>query len=226
MKILISNDNKTYHLLLKSEIGPQVWDHLKKVVLRKEKERGSPLKNPSPERKSKEGEPPLPPFNDDHLNLNTRESQDKNTKAKKSPPYAEIYNLAKEHFPDLNFRTTTQKRNRKIRQIWNANNKSSFVFEELFKMASASDFLNSRNGHTFRGNLSLSWIIERAEDILDGKYTNDRMSWALDKKENLVDGIVVGVGKTKVDPTKAKFIGDCEVTGLPKFIIKQDETKK
>ena len=138
-----------------------------------------------------------------------------------------MYSLAKKAFPDWNFRTTTDKRNRRIRRLWNANGKSTLIFDQLFKMAQASDFLNSRNGHNFKGRLSLSWVIERAEEILDGKYDNERMSWALEKQNNLVDAIVVGVGRTRVDPNKARYIADDEVTGLPKFILTEtnNETK-
>ena len=151
--------------------------------------------------------------------------QQKSTK-KNSPPYAEVYSLAKEIFPKWNFRTTTDKRNRRIRRLWNANGKSSLIFEQLFKMAQASDFLNSRNGHNFKGRLSLSWVIERAEEILDGKYDNERMSWALEKKNDLVEAIVIGVGRTRIDPSKGKYISDDEVTGLPKFILTENENEK
>ena len=147
------------------------------------------------------------------------EVQQKKPRAKRpAPPYAEIYAKAKEYFPDWNFRTTTDKRNRRIRRLWNANGKSSLIFDELFKMAKASDFLNSRNGHKFKGALSLSWIIERAEDILDGKYTNDRMEWALTKGEDLIDAVVVGEGRTKIDPSQCKHVGMDDVSGLPKYI--------
>ena len=92
-------------------------------------------------------------------------------------------------------------------------------------MASASDFLNSRNGHAFKGKFSLSWVIDRAEDILDGKYTNDRMEFAITSEE-LTEAIVVGGGKMRINPKKAKYISDDDVTGLPKYILTDEEKQR
>tara|TARA_R100000734_G_scaffold19153_1_gene18671 strand:+ start:4352 stop:5041 length:690 start_codon:yes stop_codon:yes gene_type:complete len=225
MRFLVSLDDEVFHsLYLEPTQAEYIKGLLEAQIEKKEKERGSPLKNPPPERKRKKGEPPLPPLDDITKNLFGEEVQEKTKKKSTAPPYGQIYAIAKKEFPDFNFRTTTQKRNRKIARLWRANGKSIFVFEELFKMASASDFLNSRNGHSFRGKLSLTWIIDKAEDILDGKYDNERMSWALDKKPEMIDAVVVGIGRTRINPEHGKQIGECDVTGLPKYILTQDET--
>tara|TARA_Y100000361_G_scaffold151775_1_gene169833 strand:- start:5327 stop:6007 length:681 start_codon:yes stop_codon:yes gene_type:complete len=226
MIILINTGDGSFRSYKKSELTKLELSTIKGIIKRKEKERSSPLTNPLQERKRKEGEPPLPPLTSDTKNLFGEVTQEEKKKKSTGAPYAQIYAIAKKEFPDFNFRTTTQKRNRKIGRLWRANGKSIFVFEELFKMASASDFLNSRNGHTFRGKLSLTWIIDKAEDILDGKYDNERMSWALDKKPEMIDAVVVGVGRTRINPESGRQIGECDVTGLPKYILTQDETKK
>jgi|TARA_R100000081_G_scaffold63458_1_gene32201 hypothetical protein len=223
MRILVSEDEKTFHSLEITELenSKQVENLIKRALLKKEK-RSTPLDNP-PQEEKKKGEPPLPPLTEPTKNLFGEVEQAKSLKKINSPPYQMIYGMAKTYFPDWNFRTTTDKRNRKIRKLWRANGKTSNVFEELFKLAKASDFLNSRNGHSFKGRFTLSWVIDRAEEILDGKYSNDRMSFAL-KEEKKVDAIVVGVGKMQVNPEKAKYIGDDEITGLPKYILNENET--
>lgn len=194
MLILVSDEGEVFYSIKEEELSTEVVKAIKCVLENR-----------------KEGKPP-------EENLFGEIQKKKARKKQPSPPYAEIYAKAKECFPDWNFRTTTDKRNRRIRRLWNANGKSSLIFNELFKMAQASDFLNSRNGHKFKGSLSLSWIIERAEDILDGKYNNDRMEWALTSKADLIDAVVVGEGRTKVDPSQCKHIGFDEVSGLPKYI--------
>jgi len=195
MRILVSDDGEVFYSIKKEELTSSVSKQIEKLILSKKE--GRPVEN------NLFGEPVKKVAKKKRAN---------------SAPYAEIYAKAKEYFPDWNFRTTTDKRNRRIRRLWNANGKSTLIFEELFKMAQASDFLNSRNGHSFKGSLSLSWIIERAEEILDGKYTNERMEWALQSSGDLVDAIVVGEGKTRVDPSQCKKVGFDEVSGLPKYI--------
>lgn len=226
MIILISSGDGLFKSFRKSDLTKSEQSIIKQILIRKEKERSPPLTNPPQERKRKEEKPPLPPLTSNTKNLFGEVAQEEKKKKSSGAPYAQVYSIAKKEFPDFNFRTTTQKRNRKIGRLWRANGKSIFVFEELFKMASASDFLNSRNGHNFRGKLSITWIIDKAEDILDGKYDNDRMSWALDKKAEMIDAVVVGVGRTRINPESGRQIGECDVTGLPKYILTQDETKK
>lgn len=218
MKVIASTDGEVFYALEESDLGEVAYGAIIYALERKEKRRTPSPKNPSQEEKRKEEKPPLPPFEGDDTNLFGEQCQTKIAKKKPAPPYKEIYGMAKSYFPDWNFRTTTDKRNRKIRRLWRANGKGVLVFEELFKMAQASDFLNSRNGHTFKGKLSLSWIIERAEDILDGKYTNERMQWALTSRADEIEAVVVGEGRKRINPAECKHIGTDEITGLPKYI--------
>lgn len=194
MLILVSDNGEVFYSIKEDELSSSMGKTIQRILA--DKKEGKPVEK----------------------NLFGEVQKKKPRKKSPAPPYAEIYAKAKECFPDWNFRTTTDKRNRRIRRLWNANGKSSLIFDELFKMAQASDFLNSRNGHRFKGSLSLSWIIERAEDILDGKYTNERMEWALTSGSDLIDAMIVGEGKTKIDPTQCKKVGFDEVSGLPKYI--------
>jgi hypothetical protein len=194
MLILVSDNGEIFYSIKEDEVSSSMVKAIQRILV--DKKEGKPVEK----------------------NLFGEKPKKKVAKKLPAPPYAEIYAKAKECFPDWNFRTTTDKRNRRIRRLWNANGKSSLIFDELFKMAQASDFLNSRNGHRFKGSLSLSWIIERAEDILDGKYTNERMEWALTSGSDMVDAMIVGEGKTKIDPTQCKKVGFDEVSGLPKYI--------
>ena len=218
MRVLASLDGEAFHLIEEHDLGEVACGAIKYALKAKEKRRMPSPDNPSQEEKRKEKEPPLPPCEGGEVNLFGEECQTKTAKKVSAPPYKEIYGMAKRYFPDWNFRTTTDKRNRKIRRVWRANGIGVLVFEELFKMAQASDFLNSRNGHTFKGKLSLSWIIERAEDILDGKYTNDRMEWALTSRADEIEAVVVGEGRKKINPMECKHIGTDDITGLPKYI--------
>ena len=69
MNILISNGDGVFYGFKKSELTKSEKNTIESILKRKEKERGSPLKNPLPERKRKEGKPPLPPFNKNTKNL-------------------------------------------------------------------------------------------------------------------------------------------------------------
>ncbi|MAS82751.1 MAG: hypothetical protein CMF45_08680 [Legionellales bacterium] len=216
--ILVSGDGgDTFHEVSGYMSYDQLSDIAKSYDKKKEKE-NPPLNPPKRKRKEKGNQPPNPLHSDFELT-----SDDQPSKPKKAnyPAYAEIYGLVKTYYPDWSQRESAEKRNRKVRKIWNANGRSVLVFEELLKMVQASDFLNARNGHTFRGTLNFSWVVNHFEEIMDGKYTNERMAFALNSKSDMIDAMVVGEGRKKIDPTKFKHLGQDEVTGLPKYIRTQ-----
>jgi hypothetical protein len=202
--LLASADGQTFHSVTAEQVGTTAQKV--RESLQKEKSPHTPLKE-----KGKVKNPPTP------LDLFGVPVEGRARSSKPVCPYAEIYAIAKRFFPDWNFRASTPKRNRKFVKLWRANGQSTSVFEELFQMASDSDFLNARNGHQFKGTLSLSWIIDRCDDILGGKYTNESMDWARLKAVE-IEAIVVGEGKQKIDPENFKLVGTDDITGLPKYI--------
>lgn len=211
--ILVSGDGGNSFLEVSDEMD---HDQLSDIATsyNKKKRKETPPLNP-PKRKGKEkGNQPLNPLSD-------FEEEGKPKRKANYPPYAEIYGLVKNYYPDWSQRESAEKRNRKVKKIWNGNGRSLLVFEEFLKMVQASDFLNARNGHTFRGTLNFSWVVNHFEEVMDGKYTNDRMAFALNAKTNQIEAVVVGEGKKRIDPSQFKHLGQDEITGLPKYIRTQ-----
>ena len=206
VKILASADGQNFVMLSAKDLG--ISDAQILGALQKEKSPHTPLKEKAT---SKTPISPLDLFGEPVV-----EKQ-----GKQKCPYAEVYAIAKRYFPHWNFRATTDKRNRKIAKLWRANNQSTFVFDELFRMTQESDFLNERNGHIFKGKMDLSWVIANSDKILSGKYSNEAMSWALEA--NKVEAIVIGEGKQKINPHNFKLVGTDEISGLPRYI--RHETK-
>ena len=95
MILLINTGDGFFKSFKKSELTKDELRFINNIIKRKEKERGSPLTNPLPERKRKEGEPPLPPLTSDTKNLFGEVSQEENKKKSKGAPYAQIYAIAK-----------------------------------------------------------------------------------------------------------------------------------
>lgn len=134
-------------------------------------------------------------------------------KARKgAPPYALIYNLLAQELPELK-RRNAPARDRNIRKFWNANGRDMECIRQLVRLVKESDFLNSRNGHTFKGRLDLNWIFdpEKAEKIIAETYSNEAMAFALDDGGDGDAGEIVRVwlvSENKAGMVPKKQIGE------------------
>lgn len=150
-------------------------------------------------------------------NKSTR-TQRRTSKSRDSCPYGEIMTIISSVFPDWNMKDSDH-RAKLIRSTWLALNKDLDLIEKLFKTASESDFLMSRNGHKFKGKVNSTWVMKKYAEILDGKYSNSDMEWA--KKSQEEEVYLVGHGKTKIIiDDNYKDLGTDEQSGLRKYIKK------
>ena len=102
--------------------------------------------------------------------------------------------VMRRYVPELNLPVHADRRDAVMKKFWRDRGKTISAFELLAQGVAASDFIMARNGHTGSEGRPYpwSWIFSktghgqlRADKILAGDYSNDKMSFVLEKEERV-----------------------------------------
>ena len=112
----------------------------------------------------------------------------------KTFPWRQIMAVMRRYVPELNLPVHADRRDAVMKKFWRDRGKTISAFELLAQGVAASDFIMARNGHTGSEGRPYpwSWIFAktghgqlRADKILAGDYSNDKMSFVLEKEERV-----------------------------------------
>jgi len=113
----------------------------------------------------------------------------------KSFPWRQIASAMKRLTPTMKMPSAGDRRDHAMRKFWRDNGKSLGCFELLAQKVAESDYVQARNGHTTVNGRAYtwSWIFTkgprgklRAEEIMAGDFSNDKMAWVIEKKAKAV----------------------------------------
>ncbi len=108
----------------------------------------------------------------------------------KTFPWRQIASAMKRLTPTMKMPSVGDRRDHAMRKFWRDNGKTLGCFELLATNVAESDYVMSRNGHkTVSGRpYTWSWIFTkgprgklRAEEIMVGDFSNEKMAWVLEK---------------------------------------------
>jgi phage replication O-like protein O len=99
--------------------------------------------------------------------------KEKHIASTNTAPYKEIENLYHIHCPNLpKIRSMNDARKRHLNARWQEYRKDISVFEELFKKAGASDFLNGGGKKGFKADFEWLILPTNMAKVLEGRYDN------------------------------------------------------
>jgi len=106
-------------------------------------------------------------------------------------PWRQLMSTVKRIVPEVVMPSGAARRDHVMKQFWRKHGKTVGCFERLATLVAESDFIMARGGHTGNSGrpYSWGWIFSkddkgrlRADRIMDGEFSNEKMLWVLEKK--------------------------------------------